>query len=109
MHKPRSSTLVHSSLPRRETSAIGLGRSHSAKLRPPPPARNFRLAREKEASDWVLATLGRLPAEKVRTFLKRDPLLGRLAPMLLLSDPSNWIADDAVDIDLKFLLKQNLY
>jgi hypothetical protein len=29
--------------------------------------------------------------------------------MLLLSDPSNWIAGDSVDIDLKYLLKQNLY
>jgi hypothetical protein len=68
------------------------------------------VAREKEVkSDWVLATLGRLPAAKVRTFLQGDPLLARLAPMLLLSDPSNWITDDAVDIDLKFLLKQNLY
>jgi hypothetical protein len=68
------------------------------------------IAREKKGGpNWVLATLGRLPAEKVRSFLKGDPLLDRLAPMLLLSDPSNWIADDAVDIDLKFLLKQNLY
>ena len=67
------------------------------------------VAREKKGADWVLATLGRLPAEKVRSFLKGDPLLARLAPMLLLSDPSTWITDDAVDIDLKFLLKQNLY
>lgn len=62
----------------------------------------------KHSIDWVLATLGRLPAEKVRAALKGDPLLDRLAPLLLLSNTSNWIAEDVVDIDLKFLLKQNL-
>ena len=57
---------------------------------------------------WILATLGRLPAEKVRSALRGDPLLDRLAPLLLISDGANWIADDTIDIDLKFLLKQNL-
>jgi hypothetical protein len=66
-------------------------------------------AREKKGPvDWVLATLGRLPAERVRVALKGDPLLDRLGPLLLLSDTANWIAEDTVDIDLKFLLKQNL-
>jgi hypothetical protein len=58
--------------------------------------------------DWVLATLGRLSAEKVRTALQGDPLLVRLAPLLLVSGSENWLADDAVDIDLKFLIKQIL-
>lgn len=62
----------------------------------------------KDSVDWVLATIGRLPAEKVRATLQGDPLLDRLAPLLLLSNATNWIAEDAVDIDLKFLLKQNL-
>jgi hypothetical protein len=67
------------------------------------------VAREKKGSvDWIFATLGRLPAERVRTALKGDPLLERLGPLLLLSDTANWVADDTVDIDLKFLLKQNL-
>jgi hypothetical protein len=66
-------------------------------------------AREKSGSvDWVLATLGRLPADKVRAALQGDPLLQRLGPLLLLSSTSNWVAEDTVDIDLKFLLKQNL-
>jgi hypothetical protein len=59
-------------------------------------------------SEWLHATLGRLPATKVRNALAGDLLLDRVAPILLLSGSSNWIADDAVDIDLKFLLKQNL-
>jgi hypothetical protein len=57
---------------------------------------------------WILATLGRLSAEKVRAALRGDALLDRLAPILLLSKGANWISDDTVDIDLKFLLKQNL-
>jgi hypothetical protein len=59
-------------------------------------------------TDWVLATLGRLPAHKVRAALQGDPLLERLQPLLLLSDTANWITEDTVDIDLKFLLKQKL-
>jgi hypothetical protein len=66
-------------------------------------------ARQKKSSiNWILATLGRLDANKVRMALKDDPLLDRLAPILLLSKGANWTAEDAVDIDLKFLLKQNL-
>lgn len=67
------------------------------------------VAREKEGStDWELATLGRLPANKVRNALKGDALLDRLAPLLLLSNTENWITEDTIDIDLKFLLRQNL-
>jgi hypothetical protein len=61
-----------------------------------------------DSIDWALATLGRLPANRVREVLKGDRLLERLGPLLLLSDSANWIAEDTVDIDLKFLLKQNL-
>lgn len=66
-------------------------------------------ARQKNGGDgWVLATLGRLPEDKVRVALRGDPLLDRLSPLLLLSNNSNWLADEALDSDLKFLLKQNL-
>jgi hypothetical protein len=37
-----------------------------------------------------------------------DPLLERIEPPLLLSSAENWPVQDAVDIDLKILLKQNL-
>lgn len=57
---------------------------------------------------WLLATLGRLPPDRVRAALAGDPILDLLAPLLLLSDTTNWIANDTVDIDLKFLIKQNL-
>jgi hypothetical protein len=59
-------------------------------------------------TDWVIATLGRLPANEVKSALAGDRLLDRLQPLLLLSNSTNWIAEDAVDIDLKFLLKQHL-
>ena len=66
-------------------------------------------ARGRNGSDaWILATLGRLAADRVRAALQNDPLLERLAPLLLLTESANWIADGSVDIDLKFLLKQNL-
>lgn len=71
-------------------------------------SRLIDVARENGADSWALATLGRMPCEKVRAMLRGDPLLDRLMPLLLLSSSSNWIADDLVDIDLKFLLKQNL-
>jgi hypothetical protein len=44
----------------------------------------------------------------VRRALAGDPLLERLGPLLLLAPSENWIANDMVDIDLKFVLKQNL-
>ena len=59
-------------------------------------------------SNWLLATLGRLPSAKVQKALSGDALLDRVAPVLLLANSTNWIADDAIDIDFKFLLKQNL-
>jgi hypothetical protein len=66
-------------------------------------------ARAKESSaNWVLATLGRLPFDKVQAALNGDALLERLGPLLLLSSSFNWLAEDSVDIDMKFLLKQNL-
>ena len=58
--------------------------------------------------DWALATLGRLTPQNVEAALEGDPLLERVRPLLLLSDTTNWVAEDSVDIDLKFLLKQNL-
>ncbi len=62
----------------------------------------------KDSIDWILATLGRLAADQVYTALEGDPLLERLRPLLLLYGIKNWVAEVSVDIDLKFLLRQNL-
>jgi hypothetical protein len=60
-----------------------------------------------QSDAWILATLGRLPVMMVRAALHGNALLSRLEPLLLLSESSNWLADSTVDIDIKFLLKQN--
>lgn len=61
-----------------------------------------------DSADWILATLGRLPAKRVRAALHGDPLLARLEPLLLLTDTGNWMAGEDVGLDLQFLLKQHL-
>jgi hypothetical protein len=62
----------------------------------------------KNPSEWLLVTLGRFPESKVREALSGDLLLNRVSPILLLSGLTNWLAEDTVDIDLKFLFKQDL-
>jgi HEAT repeat protein len=66
------------------------------------------VAKQGEPANWILATLGRLAPAKVRAELKGDPLLNKLEPLFLVTSGENWLAKDTVDIDLKFLLKQNL-
>lgn len=61
-----------------------------------------------DPSEWLLATLGRFPEANVRQALAVDPLLKRVSPVFLLSSSSNWMAQETVDTDLKFLTKQNL-
>lgn len=57
---------------------------------------------------WLLATLGRLPPDRLRETLQGDPLLDLISPMLLLSDADNWLAGDDIQTDISFLLKQNI-
>lgn len=57
---------------------------------------------------WVLATLGRLPADRVRTALSGDPLLPQLEPLLLLTPGENWLATAESAADLRFLESQDL-
>lgn len=59
-------------------------------------------------SDWLLATLGRLPANVARPAAERSGLLPRIAPMLLLGEGANWLASEERLVDIVFLLKQNL-
>jgi hypothetical protein len=69
----------------------------------------IEIARQSEPPNWALATLGRLSPLKVRTALQEDdPLVKKLEPLFLMSSEENWLASDTVDVDLKFLLKQNL-
>ena len=58
--------------------------------------------------DWIVATLGRLPPERVRAALQHSPLLDQIAPMLLIAQGAHWLAAETIGIDIAFLLKQNL-
>jgi hypothetical protein len=58
--------------------------------------------------DWVLATLGRLPAAMVKPVITGTPLMKRVAPMLLMGEGANWLASEDRVMDIAFLTKQNL-
>lgn len=59
-------------------------------------------------TDWLLATIGRYPPDRVRAELAGSPLLDQLAPMLLISSGANWTTQGEAKNDLEFLLKQYL-
>ena len=59
--------------------------------------------------DWIVATLGRLPPDRVRAALHDSPLLFRVTPMLLTAEGANWLASESIGTDIAFLLKQNLF
>ena len=61
------------------------------------------------APDWIIATLGRLPPDRVRAALRDSPLLDRVSPMLLTAEGARWLASESVATDIAFLLKQNLF
>ena len=58
--------------------------------------------------NWIVATLGRLPPERVRTVLQGSPLLDKIAPMLLTAQGAHWLASEIIGTDIAFLLKQDL-
>ena len=58
--------------------------------------------------DWVVATLGRLPPNRVRAALQGSPLFDQVAPMLLNAEGAHWLASESIGTDIAFLLKQNL-
>ena len=59
--------------------------------------------------NWILATLGRLPPDRVRAVLQGSPLLDKIAPMLLTAQGAHWLASEIIGTDMAFLLKQNLF
>lgn len=59
-------------------------------------------------TDWLLATIGRYPPDRVQPELAGSPLLDQLAPMLLVASGANWITLGDAKNDLGFLLKQYL-
>ena len=59
-------------------------------------------------NEWVIATLGRLPAQAVRAAIAGTNLSLMVAPLLLLGEGSNWLASEERVMDIAFLTKQNL-
>ena len=57
--------------------------------------------------DWIVATLGRLPPDRIRAALHGSPLLKQISPMLLTAHGAHWLASEAIGADIAFLLKQN--
>ena len=60
------------------------------------------------APDWIVATLGRLPPNRVLTALQGSPLLDQITPMLLIAPGAHWLASETIGTNIAFLLKQNL-
>jgi len=60
------------------------------------------------ARNWILATLGRMPPDLVRSKLQGLALMDRLEPMLLFAPGANWLSSEDMNINLSFLLKQNI-
>ena len=58
--------------------------------------------------DWIVATLGRLPPDRVRAALVDSPLLDRVGPMLLTAQGAHWLATETIGTDISFLMKQDL-
>jgi hypothetical protein len=59
-------------------------------------------------SPWALATLARMPAEKLRANVRDEGLKGALGPLLLFSEDNNWLMTDERRADLAGLQKQLL-
>jgi len=62
----------------------------------------------KNGSEWIVATLGRLPPDTVRKAVAGTDLAGRVEPLLLLNERTNWLSSEDRVMDLAFLDKQNI-
>lgn len=60
------------------------------------------------ARSWIIATLGRMLPEKVRTNLVGHEALQLLEPMFLCADGAHWLSSEQITTDISFLLKQNI-
>ena len=58
--------------------------------------------------DWVIATLGRMPLDRVENRVRGTTVERLVAPWLLITDSLNWLSSDSTSRDLLFLLGQNM-
>lgn len=59
-------------------------------------------------NDWIIATLGRMPPERVRRLLAGDSILPLISPLLVMTESANWLASEEKRTDLRFLLAQDI-
>ena len=59
-------------------------------------------------SDWVVATLGRMPSQSVARAITSGDLRTRVAPLLLLGADANWLATGSRVDDMAFLARQDI-
>lgn len=58
---------------------------------------------------WIIAALGQLSPDAVRTALQDNPLLDHVQPFFHMSYQENWLASDEKISDLRFLVAQNIH
>jgi len=63
---------------------------------------------DQSASDWIVATLGRMPHALIARKLQGHPIMRALAPLLLHAPGAHWLASEDLNSSMEFLLKQNL-
>lgn len=62
----------------------------------------------KNAGNWIVATLGRMNPELVKAQIGNHGILSLLEPMFLCAPGSHWLSSERITTDISFLLKQNL-
>ena len=63
----------------------------------------------KPVPGWLIATLGQMPEASVRRHVTNPYLLDLVAPVLLLSESSNWLSTETTAGDVSFLVKQSVW
>ena len=49
-----------------------------------------------------------MPPDRIRHLLAGDPLLERIAPLLLTAEGAHWLASEKKATDIRFLLAQDI-
>ena len=57
---------------------------------------------------WIIATLGRMTANKVTRHIGNHEVMKYLEPMFLCSNTAHWLSSEQMTTDISFLLKQSI-
>jgi len=61
-----------------------------------------------EQPEWIIATLGQINIELLNKRIGDAELMQKLTPIILANNTNNWLVDENISDDMRFLLKQNL-